>query len=62
MFQVGRGLRRVSQIAEKAWSVAIGEDHRGYGVQKLMPSKKLTRNVFVDYFRKVFIRYVKTRD
>ena len=57
---VGRGLRRVSFalfIAEKAWSVAIGEDHRGYGVQKLVPSKKkLTRNVLVDYFRKVFNR------
>ena len=35
--------------------------YRGYGVQKLVPSKKkLTRNVLVDYFCKVFIGYVKT--
>ena len=51
-------------IAGKAWSCAIiGEDHRRYGVQKLVPpKKKLTRNVLVDWFCKVFIRYVKTRD
>ena len=50
-------------IAGKAWSRAIiGEDHRRYGVQKLVPPKKLTWNVLVDWFCKVFIRYIRTRD
>ena len=26
----------------------VGEEDRGYGDQKLVPSKKLTRNVLVD--------------